>query len=51
MTSELALPSYRVAVLLTLYGISGTRIGHLGLDVRKKLKAAYTLVEQLYTGA
>ena len=29
----------------------GTRIGHLGNDVRKKLKAAYTLVEQLYTGA
>ena len=51
MPSELALPSYRVAGLLTLYGISGTRIGHLGSDVRKKLKAAYTLVEQLYTGA
>ena len=51
MTSELALPSYRAAGLLTLYGISGTRIGHLGSDVRKKLKAAYTLVEQLYTGA
>ena len=51
MTSELALPSYRVAGLLTLYGISGTRIGHLGSDVRKKLKAAYTLIEQLYTGA
>ena len=47
----MALPSYRVAGLLTLYGISGTRIGHLGSDVRKKLKAAYTLVEQLYTGA
>ncbi|XP_037445629.1 uncharacterized protein LOC119315062 [Triticum dicoccoides] len=31
--------------------IFGTRIGHLGSDVRKKLKAAYTLVEQLYTGA
>lgn len=31
--------------------IFGTRIGHLGNDVRKKLKAAYTLVEQLYTGA
>ena len=29
----------------------GTRIGHLGSDVRKKLKAAYTLIEQLYTGA
>ena len=47
----MALPPYKVAGLLTLYGISGTRIGHLGLDVRKKLKAAYTLVEQLYTGA
>ena len=47
----MALPSYRVAGLLTLYGISGTHIGHLGSDVRKKLKAAYTLVEQLYTGA
>ena len=51
MTSELILPSYRAAVLLTLYDISGTHIGHLGSDVRKKLKAAYTLVEQLYTGA
>ena len=29
----------------------GTRIGHLGNDVRKKLKAAYTLIKQLYTGA
>ena len=37
--------------MLTLGDISGTRIGHLGSDVRKKLKAAYTLVEQLYTGA
>ena len=51
MSSELAPPPYRVADLLTLYGISGTHIGHLGSDVRKKLKAAYTLVEQLYTGA
>ena len=50
MPSELALPSYGVAGLLTLYGISGTRIGHLGSDVRKKLKAT-SLVEQLYTGA
>ncbi|KAM3240511.1 hypothetical protein ACQJBY_053916 [Aegilops geniculata] len=31
--------------------IFGTHIGHLGSDVRKKLKAAYTLIEQLYTGA
>ena len=30
---------------------AGTRVGHLGSDVRKKLKAAYTLIEQLYTGA
>ena len=30
---------------------AGTRIGHLGSDVRKKLKTAYTLIEQLYTGA
>ena len=28
----------------------GRRITHLGDDVRKKLKAAYTLVEQLYSG-
>ena len=45
------MPSYKAASLLTLYDISGTHIGHLGSDVRKKLKAAYTLVEQLYTGA
>ncbi|KAM3334513.1 hypothetical protein ACQJBY_029126 [Aegilops geniculata] len=31
--------------------VFGTRIGHLGSDVRKKLKAAYTLIEQLYSGA
>src|SRR3954470_3236205 len=30
--------------------ITGTRIHHLGPDVRMKLKAVYTLVEQLYTG-
>src|SRR4051812_19690181 len=30
---------------------AGTRIGHLGSDVRMKLKAAYTLIEHLYTGA
>src|SRR3954470_24285879 len=35
----------------TLCDVIGTRIGHLGSDVRKKLKAAYTLIEQLYTGA
>ena len=37
--------------MLTLCNISGTPIGHLGSDVRKKLKAAYTLIEQLYAGA
>ena len=37
--------------MLTLGDISGTRIGHLGSDVRKKLKVAYTLIKQLYTGA
>nr|XP_040245586.1 uncharacterized protein LOC120964762 [Aegilops tauschii subsp. strangulata] len=31
--------------------IFGTPITHLGSDMRKKLKAAYTLIEQLYTGA
>ena len=30
---------------------AGTRISHLGSDVQKKLKAAYTLIELLYTGA
>src|SRR4051812_47408240 len=30
---------------------AGTRISHLGSDVHKKLKAAYTLIEQLYTVA
>ncbi|KAM3385803.1 hypothetical protein ACQJBY_009493 [Aegilops geniculata] len=30
---------------------AGNRISHLGSDVQKKLKAAYTLIEQLYTGA
>ena len=45
------LSSYRAAGLLTLYDIPGTRIDHLGSDVQKKLKAAYTLIEQLYTSA
>ncbi|XP_073365006.1 uncharacterized protein [Aegilops tauschii subsp. strangulata] len=31
--------------------VFGTCISHLGSDVQKKLKAAYTLIEQLYTGA
>ena len=30
---------------------TGSRVTHLGSDMRKKLKAAYTLIEQLYTGA
>ena len=34
-----------------VYNGAGTRISHLGSDVQKKLKAAYTLIEQLYTGA
>ena len=29
---------------------AGTRISHLGSDIQKKLKAAYTLIKQLYTG-
>ena len=29
--------------------MAGTRITHLGADMRMKLKAAYTLVEQLYS--
>ena len=31
--------------------MAGTRIAHLGTDMRMKLKAAYTLVEQLYSGS
>ena len=34
-----------------VYNGAGTCISHLGSDVQKKLKAAYTLIEQLYTGA
>ena len=30
---------------------AGSRIAHLGSDMQKKLKVAYTLIEQLYTGA
>ena len=30
---------------------AGSRITHLGSDMQKKLKVAYTLIEQLYTGA
>ena len=31
--------------------VTGTRITHLGSDMRMKLKAAYTLIEQLYSEA
>ena len=31
--------------------MTGTRIAHLGTDMRMKLKAAYTLIEQLYSGS
>nr|XP_040253953.2 uncharacterized protein LOC109732038 [Aegilops tauschii subsp. strangulata] len=31
--------------------VFGSRTTHLGSDMQKKLKAAYTLIEQLYTGA
>ena len=30
---------------------AGSRITHLGFHMQKKLKAAYTLIDQLYTGA
>ena len=30
---------------------AGSLITHLGSDMQKKLKATYTLIEQLYTGA
>ena len=30
--------------------MTGTRITHFGTDMRMKLKVAYTLVEQLYSG-
>ena len=31
--------------------MTGTRIAHLGSDMRMKLKAVYTLMEQLYSGS
>ena len=34
-----------------MFNDAGSRITHLGSDMQKKLKAAYTLIEQLYTGA
>ena len=39
-----------VGLLIIVYD-AGSRIAHLGSDMRNKLKAAYTLIEQLYTGA
>ena len=36
---------------INMFNDAGTRISHLGSDIQKKLKAAYTLIEQLYTGA
>ena len=29
---------------------AGSRVAHLGSDMRQRLKAAYTLIEQLYAG-
>ena len=31
--------------------MTGTHIAHLGSDMRMKLKAAYTLIEQLFSGS
>ena len=36
---------------INMFNDAGSRITHLGSDMQKKLKAAYTLIEQLYTGA
>ena len=36
---------------MLIKSLAGTRITHLGADMRMKLKAAYTLVEQLYFGS
>ena len=36
---------------MLIKSLAGTRITHLGADMRMKLKAAYTLVEQLYSGS
>ena len=35
---------------INMFNDAGSRITHLGSDMQKKLKAAYTLIEQLYTG-
>ena len=36
---------------MLIKSLAGTQIAHLGTDMRMKLKAAYTLVEQLYSGS
>ena len=36
---------------MLIKSLTGTRIAHLGTDMRMKLKAAYTLIEQLYSGS
>ena len=36
---------------MLIKSLADTRIAHLGTDMRVKLKAAYTLVEQLYSGS
>ena len=48
MSSPLFLISYRFT---DACNVTGTRITHLGSDMRMKLKDAYTLIEQLYSGA
>ena len=36
---------------MLIKSLAGTRIAHLGTDMRMKLKVAYRLVEQLYSGS
>ena len=36
---------------INIFNDAGSRVTHLGFDMLKKLKAAYNLIEQLYTGA
>ena len=36
---------------MLIKSLAGTRIAHLGTYMQMKLKAAYTLVEQLYSGS
>ena len=42
---------HKTSGLLIIVYDAGSRIAHLRSDMRNKLKAAYTLIEQLYTGA